>query len=767
MSYSLPNSVAERPSRRPAAALAAGLLLSTSLLYAAPPSQEPPAQKPSAQSDAPPEVRVSDEITVTATRSPRAVKDTPGEVSVISDTEIDHQLMTDAADLVRFEPGVYVDEDVTRLGLGGFNIRGIGGNRVLTRIDGIPAGERFDFGPLAVPQYTLDLDALKSVEIVRSAGSALYGSDALGGVVSLITKDPADYLLPGAPSRVEGKAGYASRNHDRFEDAAAAVGRERWQGSLFVSRSDAGELDNQGSVRTRDRARTAPNPQDANATNAIGKLVLAPTESSSLKLTGEIYRASVGTQVYTSQGVTVSPRSVVDESNFDADDDKRRDRVSLEELVQGGGPLYDSLQWRLYLQRNDSEQHTLEDIATTAGGTTTQIARRGLLTFEQDGVGGELQLQKAAHRGGEHLFTYGLSYSRDRFDQLRDRRDRNVVTGQDDVYPGPLVYPTKYFPKSDVGELGAYVQDELSLAGGRVKLVPGLRYDRYTLDPDEHDSIYLIGNAGIPAPAGLDDSTVSPRLGLVVQGTAWLSAFGQYARGFRAPAFSEVNNGFTNFASGYTTLPNPDLKPETSDNVELGLRGNWRRGTLSLAAFRNRYDDFIDTVVAGFSSEGLLEFQPQNVDRATISGVELRGEARLGESWTLRGSAARIRGTNDTARQPLNSIAPASAVLGLGYARPAGRWGGELVTTFTEGKGRDDVDSTTVAQYTPPGYEVVDLTLFWDVTNNLSLRLGAFNLLDEKYWAWPDVIGLAGSSPILDRYTRPGRNFAAFVRVRR
>lgn len=764
MSCSSSNSLsAESPSRRRAVPIAFfWLLLSAPLLAAAPLGDSPQPDKPAD----PPATTVKDEITVTATRSPRAVKDTPGEVSVISDQEIDRQLMTNTADLVKFEPGVYVDDELTRLGLGGFNIRGIGGNRVLTRVDGIPAGERFDFGPLSVPQYSLDLDALKSVEIVRSAGSALYGSDALGGVVSLITKDPADYLVSGLPSRVEAKAGYASRNRDRFEDAAAAIGRERWQGSLFVARSDGHELDNQGTVRAQNSTRTAPNPQDTDATNALGKLVVSPTESSTVKLTGEIYRANVKTQVYTSQGITVTPR-LVNESNFDADDDKRRDRVSLEQFVQGQGPLYDSLQWQLYVQKNDSEQHTLEAIATTVGPTTTPIERRGLLTFEQNGAGGELQLQKAAHLGGDHLFTYGLSYSRDRFDQLRDRRDRNTATGEDNVYRGPLVYPTKYFPKSDVGELGAYVQDELSLAGGRVKLVPGLRYDRYTLDPNKHDSIYLSGNAGIAAPASLDDSTVSPRLGVVVQGTEWLTAFGQYARGFRAPAFSEVNNGFTNFASGYTTLPNPDLKPETSNNLEVGLRGNWRRGNVSLSAFRNRYADFIDTVVAGFSPQGLLEFQPQNVNQATISGFELRGEARLTDSWAVRASAARIRGTNDTADQPLNSIAPASAVLGLRYARPAGRWGGELVANFVEGKGKDDVDTANVAQFTPPGYQVVDLTMFWDVSDNLSLRLGAFNLFDKTYWAWPDVNGLAGTSTVLDRYTHPGRSFAASVRIRR
>ena len=102
--------------------------------------------------------------------------------------------MQDFADLVKYEPGVYVENNVTRLGLNGFNIRGIGGNRVLTQVDGVQTAEQFAFGPFSIHQAGLDVDVLKSVEIVRSANSALYGSDALGGVVSLFTKDPADYL---------------------------------------------------------------------------------------------------------------------------------------------------------------------------------------------------------------------------------------------------------------------------------------------------------------------------------------------------------------------------------------------------------------------------------------------------------------------------------------------------------------------------------------------------------------------------------------------
>ena len=133
-----------------------------------------------------------DEITVTATLSPSPVRDTPGVVSVIDGDTIGDRMIENFADLVKFEPGVYVENDVTRLGLNGFNIRGVGGNRVMTQIDGVQTSEQFAFGPFSVHQPGLDVDTLRSVEIVRSANSALYGSDALGGVVSLFTKDPAD-----------------------------------------------------------------------------------------------------------------------------------------------------------------------------------------------------------------------------------------------------------------------------------------------------------------------------------------------------------------------------------------------------------------------------------------------------------------------------------------------------------------------------------------------------------------------------------------------
>lgn len=692
-----------------------------------------------------------DSITVTATRTPTSVKEAPGSVSVLESDRIEREVSTDARDLVRYEPGIYIEGDPTRLGLSGFNIRGIGGNRILTQIDGVPSAEQFSFGPLATNQTFLDLDAIDSVEIVRNAGSSLYGSDALGGVVSVVTKDPADYL-EGRRSAFCLRLGYDSRDREASESLTGAFGGERWQGSLLLTRRDGQELSNQG--------RTAPNPQDRGAMNALGKLLYSAGEPATWKLGLELMDSETATDVLSSRGVAGTVRT----ADFDAVDEARRRRISLERTSQRQGGLFETLVVRLHAQEAETEQATVEQRITTAGTRTTRVRRDGLLTFEQEKLGGEAQAIRSFGDRVPGLLTWGVSVSRDRFDQLRDRTDTNLDTGAE--VPGALPFPTEYFPESEVTELGAYVQAEINLADGRLKLVPGVRYDRFDLAADEDDPVYLSGNPGAPPATDLTDAALSPRVSLIWSPASPVAVYAQYARGFRAPPYSDVNSGFTNLASGYTTLPNPDLQPETSDSYEIGVRAKAGRGSFSLAVFDNHYDDFIETVTLGVGSSGLVEFQPRNLTAVRISGVELAGDVAFHRTVRLRGAFSLLDGENETAGVPLSSIAPAKLVLGLQLTAPGGRFGAELVGTAVAEKQEDDVDRSVVAQYAAPGYELFDLLGFYEITERLGLQLGLLNLTDETYWEWANVRGIAATSPVLDRFTSPGRSVVTAVRWR-
>jgi hemoglobin/transferrin/lactoferrin receptor protein len=493
-----------------------------------------------------------------------------------------------------------------------------------------------------------------------------------------------------------------------------------------------------------------------------------------LKLGAELHRTDTEGEVFTSRivqdlGPQFGPGATftLATEDFDADDEAERDRISVESFTTFGGGLADSLMARVYALAGSTDQHVLELVRTTRGGVpfgpvTSSLARRdGLFHFAQDILGGELQAKTGLGASGDrHLLTYGAAFSSERFDQLRDRDDTNASTGA--VLPSSFAFPTRYFPESRVDELGVYLQDEIDPGSGRLRLVPGVRYDRSELDPDQDDDIFLAGNPGAATPEGAVDDAVSPRLGLVFGATDTWSVFAQYAHGFRTAPASEVNVGFTNYIAGYTTLPNPDLEPETNDNVEVGVRGAFAHGSLSLTLFDNRYQDFIELLTLGVDpGTGLLEFQSRNVGEARIRGAELSADARLG-SFTLRGAAAWMEGEDRIAEKPLDSIPPPRLVAGATY-RAEQRWRASVIASYLFAKGEDEVDATT-GQFATPAALVIDATASVDLGSHFQLDGGLFNLLDETYWEWGDVQGVTDGSPVLDRYTSPGRSVAARLR---
>jgi hemoglobin/transferrin/lactoferrin receptor protein len=712
-----------------------------------------------------PAMSVTESVTVVATGRPEPVRDTAVPVTIIDEETVVRELMSDIRDLVRWAPGVYAENSATRFGLSGVNIRGIGGNRVQTQVDGVRTAEQFDFGPFGITQYSLDPEALKTVEIVRSAGSALYGSDALGGVVSFATRDPRDYLSTfGNDLYVGAKAGYDDRRNELAESLSFALGNETIQASAFVSRRDGGEVENQGDVESADFTRTAPNPQKRTATSILAKVAATPAAGQELKLTAERFDASARTDVLTSQGTTTTGSTRTTVSDVEGFDEQDRTRVSLDYVWAPAAGALDRLAARAFYQNDESRQSTSENRLSVSPSRTTEVRRDGALTFEQRSIGGELRLSKMVRTGQvKHALTLGGSLRVDTFDQLRLRTDMNVVTGAS-VPSSPLVFPSKYFPRSDVTNVAAFIQDSIAFQGDRIRVTPGVRFDRFRLDADQNDPVYLSGNAGIDPPVDMDDTAISPRIGAVVRVTSPFSAYGQYARGFRAPPFSYVNNGFTNVASGYTTLPNGNLRPELSDNFELGLRGTFKGADFSAGVFDNRYSDFIEITSVGVNpSTGLLEFQPRNVTDVRIRGFELAGSAALSSTFTANVSFAVLDGENRSSGLPLNSIPPTKLVAGVRW-HPSRPFGGELIGTFVGA--RDDVDTSVTDQVRTPGYGLLDVTFFYDISTRFSLQAAVFNVFDRTYLAWADVQGITASSPVLDRYTSPGRSVSAAIRFR-
>ncbi len=701
-------------------------------------------------------------VVVTATRNERAILDVPNTVDVIERERMDVLLVRDLKDLFRYEPGVTVTGSYGRFGIGDIRIRGLGGNRVRILTDGIPVSDAFEIGSFSnANRNFVDLDTLKRVEVVRGPGSSLYGSDALGGVVSFVTRDPSDYLEPGRDAHLGFRLGVESDWDGLFAGATAALGGERWSGLVAVGHRQGRETENMGGNDSAGSARTAPNPQDRDGRSVLAKLVFEPSARQRLRLTVEGNEDSAETDMLSMlglQGLTGAVNTAVR-----ADDHQTRARVALAHEIGGLGTGFaDALDWQVYRQDSETTQDTLEE-RITAGEARERRERS--FNFDQRAYGLQANFYKAFATGGaRHDLTWGIDASRTETRQKRDGLVTNLVTGATSSAMLPDVFPVRDFPVSTTTTYALYAQDEIVFGDSGFRLVPGVRVDRYELRP-ELDDIFAGDNPG----TGVSDLTrtqVSPKLGMVWKLDGGWSLFGGYARGFRAPPYGDVNIGFTNVMFGYTAIANPDLRPETSDGFEAGVRFAGEAVYAGLTGYHNRYEDFIESLrLVGFNDQGLMVFQSQNVSEARIEGVELKAGVDLGalsagwQGWSLRGAAAWSRGEDRTAGVPLDSVDPLSASLGLAYE--GGDWGAELAGRFVAKKDR----VSDPALYRTPGHAVFDLYAHWNFAPGLRLNAGLRNLADRRYWAAGDLPLATATSGVLDRFTSPGRSVAASLSV--
>lgn len=702
-------------------------------------------------------------VVVTATRTQRAITGVPNTVDHIDRARMDALLVRDLKELFRYEPGITVTQSVGRFGIGDIRIRGLGENRVLILTDGIPVSDAFSIGSFSnANRNFVDLDTLKQVEVVRGPTSSLYGSDALGGVVSFVTKDPSDYLKDGRDAFASLKYGYDGTSNSRFGGATAAFGGERWSGLVALGYRDGGATRNRGDVGGAGANRTEPNPQDTKGRNVLAKLVFAPSASQRFKLAVEGNDATTDTDMLTSLGV--QPLTGANNTRVAAHDTQSRRRVSFTHEIALSDGFADAIDWQVYRQKSRTTQYTIEE--RTLPPPTLQDVRERWFHFDQTVTGLQANFRKSLGTDVTHALAWGLDLSRTRTEQERDGLRTFPLTGVTTPNMSPDNFPVRDFPISTTTNAAIYLQDEIGFASGAFRLVPALRVDRYKLDPHQ-DPIFARGNPGV-ALAGLAKTSVSPKLGAVWHlGGDW-SLYGGYARGFRSPPYADVNIGFTNVQFGYTAIANPGLKPETSDGYELGLRYSGPAAYASLSAYDNRYRDFIESFVfTGFNSQALMVYQSRNVADARIHGVEFKGGVQLGalsaamQGWSLRGAAAWSQGKDRDSDEPLETVDPFTATLGVAYDGQA--WGVELAGRYAGRRDRLPAAPAGTSYFQSPGYSVVDFYAHWNVANHVRLNAGVSNLANRKYWAMGDVPLLASNTASLDRYTSPGRSLSASV----
>lgn len=723
---------------RPALFTALALLPATAL------AQSPPA------TDAP--NAVLPPVGVTATRSAKPLDDVPATVTVVEGRQLERQSAVRLSDVVRYEPGVTVGNQPARGGQTNYVIRGIGANRVLVLQDGLRLQD-FPGTNEGAGTYTrdfTDLDTLRRVEILRGPASALYGSDALGGVVNYILKDPADYLDDaGKDWSLSGKLGYDGADRSIYETIAGAARTGTTEMMLLYTRRDGHEADANGSIK--------PNPQVYQSNSLLGRVVVHAGDADTIRITGQFNQRRTSSQLH-SEEVTSATSAVLASHGRDS---TWRAGLALDWTHDAPVLFMDDIRLRLgYSRLERTEQTALARAVATGGGlpATANRLRLSEFGFTQDLVSLDIQAHSATSWFGvPHALTYGLSADFIATTRPRQRTEYDLSTGLPLASVGGESFPNKNFPDTGTIQAGLFVQDEIRL--GRLEISPALRLDVYDLRPHP-DADFARSASGLSVHP-ISQVSLSPKLSLLYHLDDHHTVYAQYAHGFRPPPYDSTNFGFTNFAYGYQILPNARLKSETSDGGEIGLRGRYARGSWQLSAFYNQYSDFIDTQLVGYSPAGLMQFQYRNLSSVRIWGLEARGDYRLTRQLTLRGALAWARGEDAATGKPIDSVDPVKLVTGLSWQGEHG-FGADAVLTASLQHDR----VSTASYFKAPGYATLDLMAHYDMNPNFRVNVGLFNVTDQKYFVSQDVIGLAATSAARELYAQPGRYLAANATLR-
>ena len=705
------------------------------------------------------------EVVIVDTRNAAKGTEVAASTTVLNQDASVFSLATSMKDYQRYEPGVSVPFGFSgggpsrsgRSGTGSINVRGLDGNRVLMQTDGIRQADQFNFGNTTnIGRDYIDVDALKQVEILKNAASSLYGSDALGGVVSFVTKDPAD-ILTGKSWGAESTTRYDSTDDSISQTIASALKTGQLEWLLLHTWRRGHETDNRGTV--------IPDLSDYEVRNWLGKLVWKPNERHTFKLTGEYLKRESSNDLLNARRQFLSSGFVYRTNSMILDDEITRFRISLGHEYDRGSDagLVDRFNWQIYYQKSLTEEHIQEDRDRITPSFRDRFRERRN-TYWQNHIGAQLNLGSDFATGSiQHALSYGAevvsSFSR----RTRDGTEFDYTAGTQTKTFAPDTFPLKDMPDSQTLRYGAYIQDEISWGPDRrYILTPGLRLEYYQINVD-NDGLYLRASGGLPG-TDYEKLSLAPKLSFLAKLDEQHSAYFRYAMGFRNPTPEDLNATVTNIPFGYQTRPNPSLRNETSQSFELGLRGKYDKAAWSLAAYYNYYQNLIQVCGAAGGSGAPgdpLIFQSQNLSYATIYGLEFKGDTALDFispallNFTAFGSAAYSQGWDGQNQQPLDSIDPFKAVLGLRYA-----WDDvqlELITSYFARQNLTS-SSTTLNQFVPPSYFLLDLVSRWKVTDKITFTAGIYNLTNEKAWRYQDVRAGNAATTDIDRYTLPGIN---------
>lgn len=650
------------------------------------------------------------EVLVTASRSPSLLLETPNTVYVLdSSGNRLPALRRTMPDALQGVPSVLLQK--TSYGQGSPFLRGFTGFRTLAMVDGIRLNNAaFRDGP---NQYwsTIDPLSVDRYELVMGPGSALYGSDAIGGTVNALTHAPPE------------AKGWERRLFYRGATAdGSTIGRVQVRGRTEenlgfvggVSLKNFGNLRGGSEVGRQDH--TGYEEQDYDA-----KLTYGAGEHGRLTFAHQSVRQDDAWRTHrTIYGIDWSDLAKGDDKVHSFD--QRRDLTYLRYNAADIPGFITALEATLsrHAQGEDLWRVKKDDARETQG-------------FDVETWGAALQLSSAGTPSGDWI--YGVEYYRDGVDSFARKYSPDGSLSRIEVQ-GPIADDASY------ETVGLYAQDTITLLDGALDVVPGVRYTRAgteaekVKDPTTGDAVTLEGDwDAIVGSLRLLHPLTPDRRHVVFAGVG---------QGFRAPNLSDLSR-FDIARSGELETPAPDLDPEQFTSFELGLKSRGDVFQTDLSGYYTWIDDMIVRTPTGRLIEGSKEVTKLNSGEGHVMGIELREHVELARAWSAWLALGYMDGEVDAyptsaAEQEsvyLSRIMPFTGQAGVRWNEPTSSLWVELVGDAAAKADRLNADDQRDTQRIPPGgtpgYAVFGLRGGTSITSGLDLTIALENLFDEDY----------------------------------
>ncbi len=630
--------------------------------------------------------RLHESVTVTAVRDEARAFEVPRSITVIESAALDQRLPRTTPEALGATPGVFVQK--TNHGGGSPYVRGLVGNQVLVLVDGIRLNNAtFRYGP---NQYlaTVDPANIDRIEVVRGSGSVLYGSDAMGGVINIITRRPAGV---GQPLAVRGGA----------TTKVMSSGMEK-----------------------------------------SGRFNLAVT-GKTIGVVGGLSLRSFG-DLHAGRGLGIEAPSGYDEVAGDLRTEwllTPRQRVSLayQHNYQGDVPRYDQVVQRGFARYSfDPQVRQLGYVryeraspspwwatvrATASLHRTTeqreyQSRTSSILTIEQDRVlTGGVSVEVQSRPRPSLSLVSGLDYYHDGVESVR--RDRDQTTGQSRDRRG------QYSNGATAGSLAAFTH--ATVTGRRWRADAGVRLSHFGVSAPDPE----FGSAEIAPTTATGSAGVSLAL------ADGLRLFGSVAQAFRAPNVDDLSS-LGQFDFG-VEVPAPALQPESSVTGEGGFKWRTDAGSASVSVYRTSLDQLIDRVRGSFDGSPMVGNQPvyqkANVGSAFIRGVEADGEFGLTSSLTASGNLTYTYGQATSGNEPMRRIPPLNGLIAIRAALTGGSWleGALRFAARQDRLASGDIADHRIPRGGTPGWTVFTISAGHRLGQRFELVGSAQNLFDAAY----------------------------------